>query len=157
LQNPQRSSDSPTCFEESELVRRLQWPGAVALYSTPLARRVIGSAIEVHRQLGPGLLESTYDRCFAQELTLAGLEFLRETPLPVVYKGIEVDWGYRIDYLIENELLVELKAVETLLPVHKAQAVTYLKLLGLRQALLFNFNVVRMKDGIKSILLPRDG
>jgi GxxExxY protein len=111
----------------------------------------------VHRQLGPGLLESTYDRCFAHELSLSGLAFLRETPLPVVYKGIELDWGYRVDYLIESELLVELKAIETLLPVHEAQALTYLKLLGLRQALLINFNVVRLKQGLKSVLLhPRD-
>jgi GxxExxY protein len=130
---------------------------AVAFYSTALARKVIGCAIEVHRQLGPGLLESTYDRCFAHELSLSGLAFLRETPLPGVYKGIELDWGYRVDYLIESELLVELKAVETLLPVHEAQALTYLKLLGLRQALLINFNVVRLKHGLKSVLLhPRD-
>jgi GxxExxY protein len=124
----------------------------MALYSTPLGRRVIGCAIEVHRHLGPGLLESVYDQCFSRELTLKGVDFIREAPLPVSYKGVELDWGYRVDYLVERQLLVELKAVEKILPVHVSQALTYLKLLGLPQALLINFNVPRLVDGLKSVI-----
>ena len=125
----------------------------MAYYETPLARRVIGCAIEVHRQLGPGLLESTYNQCFAYELSAEHIQFARESPLPLRYKGINLDWGYRVDYLIENELLIELKAIDKIVPIHKAQALTYLKLLQLPQALIINFNVQRLVQGIKSVVL----
>ena len=125
----------------------------MAYNETPLARQVIGCAIEVHRQLGPGLLESTYNQCFAYELNTAQIQFVRESPLPLRYKGINLDWGYRVDYLIENQLLIELKAIDKILPIHKAQALTYLKLLQLPQALIINFNVQRLVQGIKSVVL----
>jgi len=118
----------------------------------PLADLVIGGAIEVHRALGPGLLESAYQRCLERELTLRAVAFERQVPLPVRYKGEAVDCSYRIDLLIQRELIVEIKSVEQLLPVHSAQAITYLKLYGARQALLLNFNVPVLKSGIKSFL-----
>jgi len=125
----------------------------VSLYSTPLADKVIGRAIEVHRTLGPGLLESVYEECLAYELAVSGIPFVRGAPLPVVYKNVKLDCGYRIDFLVEQTLLLELKAVEQVLPIHRAQTLTYLKLLGLRQALLINFNVPRLVCGLKSFLL----
>ncbi len=125
----------------------------MTFYSTPLARKVIGCAIEVHRQLGPGLLESTYDQCFAHELSASEFSFVREASLPLRYKGIKLDWGYRVDYLIEGELLVELKAIAKVLPIHRAQALTYLKLLDVPQALIINFNVQRLVEGVTSIVL----
>ncbi len=125
----------------------------MSYYETPLARKVIGCAIEVHRQLGPGLLESTYDQCFAHELSVSEFSFVREASLPLRYKGIKLDWGYRVDYLIEGELLVELKAIAKVLPIHRAQALTYLKLLDVPQALIINFNVQRLVQGVTSIVL----
>lgn len=118
-----------------------------------LSSEVIGSAIEVHRELGPGLLESTYQRCLAHELGLRGIGFFIEHPQPVAYKGLNLDCGYRIDFLIENELIVELKAVAQLQPIHDAQLITYLKLSKVRQGLLLNFNVELLKDGLKSIVV----
>ena len=122
------------------------------LYETPLAKKVIGCAIEVHELVGPGLLESAYEECLAHELTLRGVRFVRGAPLPLVYKGVALDCSYRIDFLIERELLLELKAVERLLPIHDAQVITYLKLLGVGQGILMNFHAARLKDGLKSIL-----
>ncbi len=122
------------------------------LYSTPLAKKVIGCAIEIHETIGPGLLESAYEECLAHELSLNGLQFVRGAPLPLVYKGVELDCSYRIDLLVEREILLELKAVERILPVHTAQVMTYLNLLGVRQGLLINFNARRLVDGLKSIL-----
>jgi GxxExxY protein len=119
----------------------------------PLVERVIGCAIEVHRHLGPGLLESAYQRCLAQELTLRGIGFLTQQALPLQYKGLQLTCGYRIDFLIERRLLVELKTAEHLLPLHHAQVVTYLKLLALRQGLLINFNVPRLVNGPRSVFL----
>ena len=118
-----------------------------------LSRKVFGCGIEVHRELGPGLLESTYQRCLAHELGLAGISFKVEHPQPVIYKGLELECGYRIDLLIENQIVVELKAVTELLPIHEAQLITYLKLSNVRQGLLMNFNVPMLKAGLKSILL----
>lgn len=118
-----------------------------------LSNKVIGCAIEVHRHLGPGLLESTYEQCLARELALAEIVFQRPAPLPVEYKGVELDCGYRIDLLIEKQLIIELKAVEQLLPIHEAQILTYMKLANISTGLLINFNVGLVKDGIKRFIL----
>ena len=117
-----------------------------------LARHVIGCAITVHRALGPGLLESAYEACLAYELTQKGLAFRRQLAVPIQYHGVQVDCGYRVDFVVADELLLELKSVEKLLPVHQAQVMTYLKLLDLRQGLLVNFNVPRLVKGLRSIL-----
>lgn len=114
-----------------------------------MSNRVIGAAIAVHRELGPGLLESTYEACFQYELKKLGVSVRRQIELPVTYKGIKIDCGYRIDLLAENELIVELKSVETLQPIHAAQLVTYLKLSGSRLGLLINFNEKVLKRGIR--------
>ena len=118
-----------------------------------LAGRVIGCAIEVHRVLGPGLLESTYEQCLAHELKLNGISFVLQHPLPVDYKGLRLDCGYRVDVLVENEIILELKSVELLLGIHEAQLLTYMKLAGMRRGFLINFNVKRLKDGLKSFVL----
>ncbi len=118
-----------------------------------LSKRVIGCAIEVHRYLGPGLLESTYEQCVAHELSLAGIAFQMQPPLPVEYKGLKLDCGYRIDLLIDNSLIVELKSVAQLLPIHEAQILTYMKLSRVGMGLLINFNVTRLKDGLKRFVL----
>jgi GxxExxY protein len=114
-----------------------------------LSKRIIGAAIEVHRSLGPGLLESTYEACLARELTLAGLAFERQLVLPVEYKGVQIDAGYRLDLVVEGLVVVEIKAVEALLPVHDAQLITYLKLTGKPLGLLINFNVPTLVQGIR--------
>ena len=118
-----------------------------------LSNKVIGCAIEVHRNLGPGLLESTYEQCLAHELKIEGMPFKLQFPLPVEYKGIKLDCGYRIDLLVANILIVELKSVENVLPIHQAQLLTYMKLSGIKIGLLMNFNVKYMKDGIKRMVL----
>jgi len=118
-----------------------------------LSREIIGAAMEVHKALGPGLLESAYEECLAREFALRGLAFERQVPLPVSYKGVQVDAGYRLDFVVGDLVIVELKAVEGILPVHEAQALTYLKLSGKRLALIINFNVPLLKDGIKRIVL----
>ncbi len=118
-----------------------------------LSNRVIGCAIEVHRHLGPGLLESTYEQCLARELALAEIAFQAQAPLPVAYKGIKLDCGYRIDLLIERQLIIELKVVEKLLPINEAQILTYMKLANISTGLLINFNVELVKDGIRRFVL----
>lgn len=118
-----------------------------------LAQRVIGCAIEVHRTLGPGLLESTYEQCLAHELKLSGISFQRQHPLPVEYKGIRLDCGYRVDMLVEKELILELKAVDQITGIHEAQLLTYMKLAKIKQGFLVNFNVKKLTDGLKSYLL----
>lgn len=118
-----------------------------------LSNRVIGCAIEAHRVLGPGLLESTYEQCLAHELILAGVGFKLQWPLPVEYKGVRLDCGYRVDVLVEDCLIVELKAVEQVLGIHRAQLLTYMKLAGIRTGLLINFNVVVLKDGLQRFVL----
>ena len=110
--------------------------------------QVIGAAMEVHKQLGPGLLESAYEECLSWELTENRVFHTRQVPLPIVYKSIRLDCGYRLDFAVEHSLVLELKAVERLLPVHKAQLLTYLKLSGLKTGLLFNFNEIVLKDGL---------
>ena len=121
-----------------------------------VSRKVIGLCIEIHRELGPGLLESAYEECLAYELSKAGLRFERQRALPVRYKEVQLDCGYRLDFVIQDTVLLELKAVERLLPVHQAQMLTYLKLSRLQQGLLINFNVRRLVDGLRSYLLGLD-
>ena len=118
-----------------------------------LSGQVIGAAIEIHRALGPGLLESAYQRCLALELRLRGIAFVEQTSVPVIYKGIPVDCGYRLDFVVDGRLILEIKAVETILPIHRAQVLTYLKLTRLRRALLINFNVVQLVSGVQSLVL----
>jgi GxxExxY protein len=118
-----------------------------------LSGRIIGCAIEVHRQLGPGLLESAYRTCLAYELQPAGLRFVAEKPIGLSYKGVELDCGFRIDLLVEDSLVVELKAVDRLLPVHGAQLLTYMKLANLRTGLLMNFQARVLRDGIQRLVL----
>ena len=118
-----------------------------------LTKTIISSASEVHRALGPGLLESAYQACLSRELELHNLHFRQQVDLPFVYKDVKLDCGYRIDFVIEEKVVVELKAVEGLLPVHQAQLLTYLRLSGLRIGLLINFNVPVLKDGIRRRVL----
>ncbi len=117
-----------------------------------LSNRIIGAAIEVHKTLGPGLLESIYEECLAQELSLRGLSFERQKPLIVTYKGKTLDCGYRLDIVVEKQIIIELKSCENIEPIHKAQLLTYLKLSDLRLGLLLNFNVPMMRDGIVRIV-----
>ncbi len=118
-----------------------------------LSNRVIGCALEVHRHLGPGLLESTYEQCLAHELKMADIPFKLQCPLPVQYKGIKLDCGYRIDLLVDDRIIIELKSVDRVLPIHQAQLLTYMKLSAIPIGLLLNFNVKYMKSGIKRMVL----
>ncbi len=118
-----------------------------------LSNRVLGCAIEVHRHLGPGLLESAYEQCLAHELSRNGIAFQLQHSLPVQYKDVRLDCGYRIDILVENQLIVELKSVEEIKGIHEAQLLTYMKLAGVKIGLLMNFNVTKLKDGIKRFVL----
>jgi len=114
-----------------------------------LTEIIIGCAIEVHKILGPGLLESAYEECLAYELSKAGLTFDRQSTLPIIYKEIKLDHGYRLDLVVEEEVIIELKTVESITPVHQAQMLTYMKLSGIDLGLIINFNVKLLKDGIK--------
>lgn len=118
----------------------------------PLVKKVIGCAIQVHREIGPGLLESSYQRCMRYELEAQAIPFRTEIPLPLTYRGKKLDCGYRLDLLVEGWLVVEVKSVARLLPIHTAQVITYIRLAGGRQGLIFNFNEARMKDGIRSVM-----
>ena len=118
-----------------------------------LSRKVIGCALEVHKQLGPGLLESSYERCLSYELLCAGIQHETQKELSIDYKGTKLDCGYRVDLFVDNKLIVELKAVEKLLPIHEAQILTYMKLADVKTGLLLNFNVAKVKDGIKRFVL----
>ncbi|MBT8366321.1 MAG: GxxExxY protein [Deltaproteobacteria bacterium] len=117
-----------------------------------LSSKIIGAAIEVHKALGPGLLESAYEKCMCHELKLRGLSFDNQKPLPLVFKGEKLDCGYRLDIVVENAIIIELKSCEKIEPIHKAQLLTYLKLSGLRLGLVLNFNVPVMRDGIVRIV-----
>lgn len=117
-----------------------------------LTEEIIGAAIEVHRALGPGLLESAYEECLAHELTLANISFERQVALPVNYKGVQLDCGYRLDFVVEETVVLELKAIDVLQPIHEAQLLTYLKLGGWPIGLLINFNVPVLKKGIKRMV-----
>jgi GxxExxY protein len=116
-----------------------------------LTERVIGCAIEVHKTLGPGLLESAYQHALGYELGLAGVNYKFEVPLAVEYKGNQLDCGYRLDLVVEDSLIIELKTVDALRDIHTAQLLTYLKLSGIKTGLLINFNVTRLVDGIKRV------
>ena len=118
------------------------------LFEEQLTGSIIGAAIDVHRELGPSLLESTYEECFCHELHLRNLKFQRQLDLPVAYKGLKLDCGYRMDVVVEDVVLVELKSIEQILPLHQAQLLTYLRLSGKKVGLLINFNVAILKDGI---------
>lgn len=118
-----------------------------------LSNRVIGCAIEVHRELGPGLLESTYEQCLAHELRRSGIKFKLQYPQSVRYKEIQLDCGYRLDIFVENQLILELKSVEAIKGIHEAQLLTYMKLAGVKTGLLINFNNRKLKDGIKRFVL----
>ncbi|WP_438044857.1 GxxExxY protein [Sorangium sp. So ce128] len=117
-----------------------------------LSERIIGACIEVHRHLGPGLLESAYEECLCRELSLMDLGFARQRPLPVTYKGATLECGYRLDVVVEEKLILELKAVEHLLPVYEAQVLTYLKLTHLDVGLLVNFNTPVLRRGIRRLV-----
>ncbi len=118
-----------------------------------LSNQVIGCALEVHKNLGPGLLESTYEQCLAHELSEAGIPFQLQKPLPVKYKEMLLDCGYRIDILVDDNLILELKSVHHLLPIHQAQILTYMKLSNIQTGLLINFNTTILKNGIKRFVL----
>ncbi len=117
-----------------------------------ISRRIIGAAIEVHRHLGPELLESAYESCLVFELKRHGLSIEEQKPLPVVYKAVKLDFGYRLDLVVEDEIVVEIKAVERLLPIHEAQLLSYLRLSNKRVGLLMNFHVAVLKNGLKRIV-----
>jgi len=118
------------------------------LYEKELTDKIIGAALEVHRTLGPGLLESAYAACLAHELTLRDVSFDKEKPLPVRYKDVLLDCGYRLDFLVDGKVIVELKAVEALAPIHEAQLMTDLRLTGCRVGLLIIFNAEKLRDGL---------
>jgi GxxExxY protein len=126
---------------------------AATFQNDPLTERIIGVAIEVHRHLGPGLLESAYEECLCYELGQAGFTLRRQVPLPVVYKSVRLDCGYRLDIVAENRVIIELKAVERLMPIHEAQVITYLKLSGIPTGLLLNFNTPVLKEGVRRLTL----
>lgn len=119
----------------------------------PRTEEIIAAAIEVHRHLGPGLLESAYEACLCRELHLRNLSFQRQIDLPVDYKGVKLDCGYRLDLLVADSVVVELKCVEHILPIHEAQLLTYLRLTGKRAGLLINFNVPVLRDGLRRMVL----
>lgn len=119
----------------------------------PLTEKIIGCAIAVHRALGPGLLESAYEECLCYELSEQGLAYVRQVALPVMYKEVRLDCGYRMDIVVENRVVVELKTVDVLLPIHEAQLLTYLKLSKMRVGLLLNFHVKALREGIKRMVL----
>ena len=117
-----------------------------------ISEKIIGCAIEVHKALGPGLLESAYLECLFYELEKAGLNVEKQKPLPLIYKNVKLDAGYRLDLIVENKVIVELKSVEALNEIHFAQVLTYLKLSGCKLGLLMNFNVLRAVDGLKRLV-----
>jgi GxxExxY protein len=114
-----------------------------------LTGKIIGAAIEVHKNLGPGLLESAYEECLCYELSSLGIRYQRQVKLPVRYKEVDLDCGYRMDLVVEDQILVELKSIETLMPIHEAQLMTYMKRASLKIGLLINFNVDILKHGIR--------
>jgi GxxExxY protein len=131
--------------QEDQKIGKYEWDGS---------EQVIGALIEVHRALGPGLLESAYEACLCHELGMRGLAFDRQRPVGIAYKGLIIDCGYRLDVLVEGRILVELKAIERLLPLHSAQILTYMKLSAVRTGLLVNFNVTSLRQGLRRLSLP---
>ena len=122
---------------------------AIERQENEISRKIIGAAIEVHKMLGPGLLESAYEECLCCEMQLRGIKFERQVPLSLNYKGVDLDCGYRLDLLVEDKVIVELKSVEALEPIHEAQLLTYLKLRNAWLGLIINFNVIMLKDGVR--------
>ncbi len=117
-----------------------------------LTEKIIGCAIEVHKGIGPGLLESAYEECLCFELRQAGLKFERQVPLPVIYKGVNLDCGYRLDLIVEGQIILEIKAVDKIVPIHEAQILSYLRMLDKRVGLVLNFHSTVLKNGIKRIV-----
>ena len=128
--------------------------GTEKLRWSDFTRRIVAACIEVHRHLGPGLLESTYEHCLARELGLRGFRIQRQVAIPLEYKGLDLDCGYRLDLVVESRVVVEVKAVERLLPVHLAQVITYLKLLRLPVGILVNFHVPVLREGLRRLVNP---
>lgn len=122
-------------------------------HETGLTKLIIGLAIEVHQQLGPGLLESAFEECLCYELKQGDLAHVRQAPLPIVYKDVRLDCGYRLDLVVERQVIIEIKSVERLMPIHDAQVLTYLRLSGCRIGLLMNFNTAMLKDGLRRLVL----
>ena len=118
-----------------------------------LTQTIIGAAIEVHRSLGPGLLESAYEECLCKELTLQQISFERQRPLPLEYKGVKLECGYRLDLLVADTVVLEVKSVDAIIPIHEAQLLTYMKLGGWKVGLLINFNVPVLKQGVRRLVL----
>ncbi|MGB2590565.1 MAG: GxxExxY protein [Candidatus Acidiferrum sp.] len=123
------------------------------MLDSQITHEIIGAAIEVHRLLGPGLLESAYEECLARELLLRNVRFERQKPIPLVYKDVRLDCGYRIDLFVESSVVVELKSIEALAAIHEAIILTYIRLSGCRLGLLINFNVTVLKDGIRRYII----
>ncbi len=125
---------------------------AIERQENDISGKIIGAAIEVHKKLGPGLLESAYEECLCCEMALRGIKFKRQVPLPLNYKGVDLDCGYRLDLLVEDKVIVELKSIEGLEPIHEAQMLTYLKLRNAWLGLIINFNVIMLKDGVRRLV-----
>ena len=121
-----------------------------------ISKKIIGAAIEVHKQLGPGLLESTYEECLAHEFSLQKIAYRKQLPVPLTYKGYPIDCSYRLDFLVEEKVVLEIKAIDTILPVHQAQVLTYLKLGGWHLGLLINFHAPLLKHGIYRLVSGLD-
>jgi GxxExxY protein len=126
---------------------------AIGAHLENLGRIIVDSGLKVHRALGPGLVASAYEACLAHELHTRGVSFLRQVALPIIYEGVKLDAGYRLDILVENSIIIEIRAVDTLSRVHDAQIITYLKLSGCRLGFLMNFNVALFKHGLKRMIL----
>ena len=121
--------------------------------NSTLTGKIIGAAIEVHRALGPGLLESAYEACLTYELRLRGLKVESQKPLPLIYKNVMLECGYRLDIVVENQVIIEIKTVNSIAPIHEVQLLSYLKLSNCKIGLLINFNVIVLKDGIRRMML----
>jgi GxxExxY protein len=147
-QRAQRSLCPPCLCGESQNTE-----GTVMIELNHYTEQIIGAAIEVHKALGPGLLESAYEECLCRELAVRSIPFERQRPLPVEYKGTRLDCGYRLDLLVAGRVVVEIKSVSAIEPIHEAQLLTYLKLGGWKLGLLINFNVPVLKDGIRRRIL----
>ena len=122
------------------------------MHENEISEKIIGCAIEVHKALGPGLLESAYEECLFYEIRQAGLRVEKQKPLPLIYKEVKLEVGYRLDLAVENKVIIEVKSVEALNDIHTAQVLTYLKISGFKLGLLMNFNVLRVKEGIKRLV-----
>lgn len=140
-------------YSKSDFVRlSLYFCQKIAMKTNDISSIIIGAAIKVHKDLGPGLLENVYESCLEYELKQSGMDIQRQLVLPVIYKGIHIDTAYRLDLLVENEVIVEIKSVSGLVNIHTAQLLTYLKLTNLKLGLLINFNTTKVTQGIKRVV-----